>query len=239
MSSTPNIRETVDIIEDLVAELDLVVEFSTVVDNLDGTYTITTCNTSYLFPCSKFVLDAITYTVQVAGFVFNASFVIKGSVVPSATEVTLDPLKYFHGTVIATKAELDKKILSSDKFPMVYLLETLSDDFDDDPESITDRNSSIRLFFLSETTKGDDWNTNQHYEFSIKPMRNMVYLFVNHLRNSNKVGEFDTYTATNHAKFGVNVSDSGHTQRIFNADLSGVELSINLPLLKALNCVEC
>lgn len=239
MSSIPNIRETVDIIEDLVAELNLVVEFTTVVDNGGNLYTITTCNTSYLFPFFKFDLDAVTYTVQKTGFVFNASFVVKGSVVPTALQVTLDPLKYFHGTVIATKAELDKQKLSSNKFPMVYFLETFSDDFDEVASSAIDRNSSVRLFFLSETTKGDEWNTNQHYDFSIKPMRNMVYQFVNHLRGSNKIGKFDTYTATNHAKFGVNVSDSGHTQRIFNADLSGVELSINLPIRKALACSTC
>jgi hypothetical protein len=235
-------RETVDIVEDLISQLDIVVPFDTITDNGDGTYTIESCNTGYLFPCYKFDLGGVIYTVQNEvgkEFVFNERFTIKGNIIPTATELTLDALKYYHGTVIATKEELDRKELSSDKFPMAFLLEVLEDDFNNADYSRIDRNSELRLFFLSETDE-NNWNTEEHYEFSIKPMRNLLYKFISHLNGSNLIGEFNSYKAINHAKFGVFVSSKGgHTQRIFNDKLSGVELRIDLPILKSRKCISC
>ena len=233
--------ETVDIVKELIEELTLEVDFKTITDNGDSTYTITTCDTSYMYPCFKFVLDGVTYTVtNTVGneFAFNEEFTISGNVVPTSTSVTLPALNYYHGTVIATKEELKLEELSSDKFPMVYLLEVLSDDFDSDPTSSINRNSALRLFFLSET-EGNDWNTNEHYEYAIKPMRNVVYNFINHLEVSRRIGSFDSWTATNHAKFGVYVSGVGHTRRIFDDKLSGVEVNITLPIKEAVWCSNC
>jgi hypothetical protein len=221
-------KETVDIVEDLIGQLEIVVPFDTITDNGDSTYTIESCDTGYLFPCYKFDIGGVVYTVlnEVGKeFVFN--------------ERTLDALKYYHGTVIATKEELDRKELSSDKFPMAFLLEVLEDDFNNRDDSRVDRNSNFRLFFLSETDE-NNWNTEEHYEFSIKPMRSLLYKFINHLNGSNLIGEIDSYKAINHAKFGVYLSSKGgHTQRIFNDKLSGVELRIDLPILKSRVCYSC
>ena len=236
------IKETVDIVEELISQLDIVVKFKSIVDNGDSTYTIETCNTGYLFPCYDFQIDGIDYTVlneEGKEFVFNEKFTIKGDVVPTATEITLDSLKYYHGTVIATKEELARKELSSNKFPMAFLLEVLKDDFNNIDDSRVDRNSELRLFFLSETDE-DNWTTNEHYEFSIKPMRNLVYKFIAHLNESNLIGKINSYSAINHAKFGVYLSSKGgHTKRIFNDKLSGVELMIDLPILKSRVCCSC
>ena len=236
------IKETVDIVEELISQLDIIVKFKSIVDNGDGTYTIETCNTGYLFPCYEFEIAGVNYKVlnEIGkDFVFNERFTIKGNIVPTVTEITLDSLKYYHGTVIATKEELARKELSSDKFPMAFLLEILEDDFNNVFDAIVDRNSQLRLYFLSETDE-NNWNTNEHYEFSIKPMRNLLYKFIAHLNESVMIGDIDSYRAINHAKFGVYVpSKGGHTERIFNDKLSGVELRIDLPILKSGVCCPC
>ena len=235
-------RETVDIVEDLIAQLSIVVPFNSIVDNGDGSYTIESCNTGYLFPCYKFILDGVDYTVlnEVGKeFVFNSKFTIKGNVIPTATQVLLDGLKYYHGTVIATKEELARKELSSDKFPMAFLLEVLEDNFNNSDDARIDRVSKLRLFFLSETDE-NNWTTQEHYEFSIKPMRNLLDKFITYLDRSNLIGKVDSYKAINHAKFGVFVSEKGgHTKRIFNDKLSGVELFIDLPIRKLKDCDDC
>ena len=82
-------KETVDIVKELISQLDIIVKFKSIVDNGDGTYTVTTCNTGYLFPCYKFTLDSVNYTVQEEGFIFNEQFKIKGNVIPSATELVI------------------------------------------------------------------------------------------------------------------------------------------------------
>lgn len=236
------IKETVDIVEELISQLDIIVKFKSIVDNGDGTYTIETCNTGYLFPCYEFEIAGVNYKVlnEIGkDFVFNERFTIKGNIVPTVTEITLDSLKYYHGTVIATKEELARKELSSDKFPMAFLLEILEDDFNNVFDARIDRNSQLRLYFLSETDE-NNWNTNEHYEFSIKPMRNLLYKFIAHLNESVMIGDIDSYRAINHAKFGVFVSSKGgHTERIFNDKLSGVELRIDLPILKSGVCCPC
>ncbi len=199
------IKETVDIVEELISQLDIIVKFKSIVDNGDGTYTIETCNTGYLFPCYEFEIAGVNYKVlnEIGkDFVFNERFTIKGNIVPTVTEIALDSLKYYHGTVIATKEELARKELSSDKFPMAFLLEILEDDFNNVFDARIDRNSQLRLYFLSETDE-NNWNTNEHYEFSIKPMRNLLYKFIAHLNESVMIGDIDSYRAINHAKFGV------------------------------------
>lgn len=232
------VKETVDIVNDLINELEIKVNFDQVFDNLDGTYTISTKNTGYLFPTYEFQLSGVNYKVlNQAGkeFEFNNKFTVKGNAAPIGSYLIMDNIKYYHGTVIATKEELKQKELSKDKFPMAFLLEVLDDEFNNEDDSSIDRESQIRLFFLSETDESN-WNTNEHYEYSIKPMRNLVYNFIYHLNRSNKIGKFNSYNAINHAKFGVYVSGQGHTKRIFNDKLSGVELRINLPIKKSRNC---
>ena len=232
------IKETVDIVGELISELNIVVKFDKITDNNDSTYTIETQNTGYLFPNYEFTLSGVNYKVlNETGkeFLFNSKFTIKGNIIPSEIELVMEGLKYYHGTVIATKEELKMKELSSEKFPMAFLLEVLDDEFNNEEDSSIDRESQLRLFFLSETDEVN-WDTNEHYEYSIKPMRNLVYKFINYLNKSSKIGKFDSFNAINHAKFGVYVSMKGHTQRIFNDKLSGVELKINLPIKKTRNC---
>ncbi len=168
------IKETVDIIQDLIKDLKIEVDLKSVTDNLDGTYTISTNNTAYLFPSYEFTYYGVNYKVLNSTgkeFKFNEEFTVEGNIAPIEGILTLEGLKYYHGTVIATKEELALKELSSDKFPMAFLLEVLDDEFNNEDESSIDRESQIRLFFLSETDESN-WNTNEHYEYSIKPMSN-------------------------------------------------------------------
>jgi len=235
-------KETVDIVEGLISDLKIVVPFTTITDNGDGTYTIESCNTGYLSPMYEFDIDGVNYKVlndEGKEFEFNKRFTLKGNIVPSVEKLVLNSLKYYHGTVIATKEELAKKELSSDKFPMAFLLEVIEDDFDNKEGSRIDRNSQLRLFFLSETDE-NNWTTSEHYEFSIKPMRNLLDKFIDFIDKSPLIGRVDSYKAVNHAKFGVYISSKGgHTERIFNDKLSGVELRIDLPIRKMKDCCEC
>jgi len=228
-------RETVDIVESLIEDLKIVVPFNTITENGDGTYTIESCHTGYLSPMYEFDIDGVNYKVlneEGKEFVFNKRFTLKGNVVPNASKIVLDSLKYYHGTVIATKEELARKELSSDKFPMAFLLEVIEDDFDNRDDARIERNSQLRLFFLSETDE-NNWTTNEHYEYSIKPMRNLMDSFIAHIESSPLIGKVETYKAINHAKFGAYVSATGgQSERIFNDKLSGVELKIDLPIRK-------
>lgn len=233
--------ETVDIVGSLISQVVVTVPFKTIVDNGDNTYTITSCDTGYLFPNYTFSIGGVNYTVlnEVGKeFVYNVKFTIKGNIAPSVSSVTLNPLQYESGTIIATKQDLKLKDSTVDKFPMAYLHEKFKDEFDPRVQSPIDRKSSIKLFFLCETN-GYEWNTKQHKAFAIKPMRNFLYKFISHLEKNSGIGELTPYGAEDHTLFGIYVDSSGHTRRLFDDKLSGVELTINLPIKKSSDCLDC
>ena len=230
-------RETVDIVGDLVSMIDTSIVFKSITDNLDGTYTIETCDTSYAFPCLKFEHDGVEYEVLETGFLPNNQIVLKGDSVPVGP-IVLEPMNYYHGTVIAGTTEIECKFESMKRYPMVYLMEVIRDRFFNLEENIVDRESSFKLFFLLRTNE-NDWCTDEHYDRAIKPMRNMLYKFIDVLNNNENIGEIDSYSAINRAKFGVYSTDSGHTKRVFTDQTSGVELGIDLPILKGSLCVDC
>lgn len=231
-------RETVDIVGDLVAGIDTSVNIKTITDNLDGSYTITTCNTKYLKPCLRFDVDSVTYEVidEVGKeFVPNEKFTVKGGSIITQNVISLPAMKYFHGTVIATSQELDKKQFDTEKFPMVYLLEVINDNFNNLPENKIDRVSDFRIFFLTNTDE-ENWLTADHYRLAIKPMRNMLYQFIEDLNNNANIEEFSNFTAINHARFGVYTTDKGHTRRVLNDKTSGVEVRLSLPIVTSTLC---
>lgn len=239
MAAKENRRETVDIVRDLVNEVNVDVRMVTITDNLDQTYTITTCDTSYLYPCFKFGFGGVDYEVinEVGKeFVVNKKFTIKGSSVPAGDYLELPSPKYYYGTVMATKAELDKEALNSNKFPMVYFLTPTRDRFGAREASV-DRESTIRLVFLTEANEMD-WLNESHYSYAIKPMRNLVYRFVNYLDFNENIGEIDNFDILDHAKFGVYATDKGHTKRIFSEQSSGSELELTLPIYKGGLCID-
>jgi len=236
-----NRKETVDVVGELVANIDTTVKINEIIDNLDGTFTIFTCNTKYLKPLIKFTVNGEEYEViDDAGreFVPNRQFSVYGNTIITESVIQLEPMKYFHGTVIATSAELDKKQFDTDKFPMVYLLEVINDNFNNLPQDKIDRVSDFRLFFLTNTDE-ENWLTADHYRLAIKPMRNMLYQFINELNNNENIEEFSNFTAINHAKFGVYSTDKGHTRRILNDKTSGVEVRLNLPIVSGQLCLVC
>jgi len=69
------IIETVDIIRDLVASLQLKIIVDSVTDNANGTYTIETCNTRHIQSGMSFSVSSVDYVVT--SFVRDVSFTVR------------------------------------------------------------------------------------------------------------------------------------------------------------------
>jgi hypothetical protein len=143
--------------------------------------------------------------------------------------------KFFHGTVLATSVELSNLEKGSDKLPMIYLLEVIKERVNNDDGLTLEVEADVRLFFLAEANI-EDWNTDGHYTGAIKPMRILADMFIEGLKDSGTVGDFESYTLINHAKWGVYTTDRGTKSKLFPDDLSGCELQINIPFLKECEC---
>jgi hypothetical protein len=226
---------TVDIIESLLSGFNPSTAIKTITDNLNGTITVTVCDTLNLREDLTFTLNLVTYKV----------ISISGNSVTFAT-ATL-PLKgdlifpkkpfYFHGTPIATGNELAIIGNSTDKLPMVYLLEIIQDSFPNELTSSIDRETTVRLFFLDEANF-EDWDTDQHYSQAIQPQANYALAFRKYLQNHRSIGLLQGSTDLIYrAKFGLSVTQNGVSRNLFAENLSGVEMELTLPIKKSLDCL--
>jgi hypothetical protein len=229
-------KETVDIVNDLVSEMSFEVTITLINDNLDGTYTLSTCNTYHLQECFKITYNSAQWTIQ--SLVKDTSITIKPVLdsTPAPTELSFEAYApyYFHGTVIQTNLELEQISNSSLKTPMIYLLEIVEDTFFNRDNQL-ERESDLRLFFLTQANFVD-WKTQDTYTQAIEPMRSLAYSFIDTLNKSKLISIFAEYRLINHTKFGVYVTDKGYENRIFNDNLAGVEMRITLPVLQENDC---
>ena len=226
--------ETTDIVEALVDELAFTFEATNVIDNTDGTYTLETCNTFHIQECFYITNDGNQYLVTKV--IKDTSITIQGSFLPVPMFDVYKPY-FFHGTVIQTNLELSKQGNVNGRTPFVYLLEILKDRFFED-DSIVERESDLRLFFLTQANF-EDWKNADHNEKAILPMRSLAYNFINTLKNNKKIAKFVEYEIINHVKFGVYTTEKGHEKKVFNDNLTGVELRITLPVMQDFECKKC
>lgn len=145
---------------------------------------------------------------------------------------------FFHGTPIAVGAELDKINDAGNKTPMLWMMENFQERFYDDPLLRLERETTLRLFFLTQANHRQ-WVTQQAYDHCIAPMRRLMELFAEVIKND---GTFDvtdlTYSVYNYAKFGVYISEKGMPTNKFADNLSGVEMSFTLKRYKP-DCCDC
>ncbi|MFZ9893506.1 MAG: hypothetical protein ACO3FO_06995 [Candidatus Nanopelagicaceae bacterium] len=150
---------------------------------------------------------------------------------------TLPTVYFFHGTVKETNITLTKRQFDTDKTPLVYLLEIFSERFNEDVDEF-ERVSDLRLFFLTHANF-EEWEVDDFYANSIKPMQRLVQHFIDTLNKQVRVQQIRDYELTNLSRFGVYVNNKGFEATLFEDKLSGVELRISLELRKPTDCSGC
>jgi hypothetical protein len=229
-----------DLLEQVVAGVDPSMQVTDSMDNGDGTQTITVCDIKWTEPGRTFTIGPDTYTIESLD-PDNRTITVSPAAPLIAAPSTFNLYQpfFFHGTPIQTSEELQERNDATQKTPMVYLMENMTEAIDDNDESNIDRVSNLRIFFL---TQGDfdKWQTEDFYANAIRPMRRLLENFVAELRQTSR---FDTrelgYEVTNHARFGVYISNRGVEKSLFLDNLSGVEMTVELTVLKDLSCPPC
>jgi hypothetical protein len=150
---------------------------------------------------------------------------------------TLPTVHFFHGTVKETNITLTKRQFDTQKTPLVYLLEIFSERFNEDVDEF-ERVSDLRLFFLTHANF-EEWEVDDFYANSIKPMQRLTQHFIDTLNKQVRVQQIRDYELTNLSRFGVYVNNKGFESTLFEDKLSGVELRISLELRKPTDCSGC
>lgn len=218
---------TVDILEDFINTLDLsgqVISFSD-----DGTNTTLVVEKTF-HARKKMQLNVDGTDYEIFSVVNNQSITVVGVLGAAASYTVPNPF-YFHGTPMMTNAHINGA-KERDKLPMIYLYEILRER-DKRENSRIVRESDLRLFFL-DSADFDDWETDDHYTLRLLGLNNLVDEFIAAAREYQCCFYlFETdFTRINHVKWGVWKDNAGHDRRIFDDNLTGVELSFTLPLKK-------
>lgn len=216
---------TVDILEDFINVLSLsgrVLSFSD-----DGTNTTIMVETTFHARRKMNIsIDGTDY--EIVSVVNNESIEVVGVIANPVIYTVPNPF-YFHGTPVMTNSHINGAN-HSDKVPMVYLYEILRER-DLRENSRIRREADLRLFFL-DSANFSDWSTDDHYSQRLLGLNNLVDFFIAAARAYTCCFYlFDTdFTRVNHVNWGVYQDNEGHKQRIFDDELTGVELSFTLPI---------
>lgn len=217
-----------DILEDVISEMNFDIDVESVVDNEDGTYTLTVCDVKHLQVGFLQEIDEESYTITSIDYE-NKEVVVTGAVEPPTGIFEAHNPQFYHGTIIQTNNELSRIVNVSDKTPMIYLYESFDERFNLQKDSAIERVSDVKIFFLTQANF-EDWVTDDYYDHALTSMRYLLDNFLYTLDRNSEIGRIDTYDARNHTKFGLFVTDKGYELNYFNDQLAGIELNISIPV---------
>lgn len=235
--STPK-RSSIQIIADTVAALVFTVLIESVVDNMDGTFTLTVCDVFH---------SQIGYTVTIGDNDYRivdmeapTMLKVSGTEAITVDSFQLYPPFFAYGTPISNENDLSQENRADAKFPMVWMLIPFYDHFYTDPEMIYDREIKCKIYFLGQSDSTLKV-TAQQYTDTVTPMHSLMETFIAKVRQL--VGIYDStdleIDTLDYPKFGVFITEKGNLKRKFADDLAGVELSITLPVFRSPYCDNC
>ncbi len=245
MSCTPKttrtkLREIINTIVDLFRKTGSV---SAVVDNGNGTATFATDSTDGLTvgDCENPFVSVGGVSYEVVSFTNNTDITVNFTALPSGSTWTSDAPYVYYGNPIQMSNEIDKEQNPNAKYPAIIVFENGNSVQELEPISTIESTESLEMFFV-DIANYEDWLIDDFYSNVVNAMEDLSYQFVDACREYKYIEEL-TATATREriSKWGVRLirSGKGSADTIFNDNLSGVSLRIDLPISRALNDECC
>jgi hypothetical protein len=224
-------KQTVDIIEELVASLNAIFVVKAI--TVDGSnWKIESHCTWWLSTGCKIEINGVTY--RVISFVLNDYIIVSGASIPNPIN-SLFPVPnpvYLHGTLKDARDEVtaqeDKELV----YPLVYLKEVIRDQKNTDDESMIEREVDLRLFFIN-SADSTNWITDNHYTEVINPIQSMVDLFMFRIdRSALWMDELDYSLLPL-----IDISVDGEQEKsLFDTNVSGIENKLFAQIRHDLSC---
>ena len=223
-------NNTPDIIKTFIEQLDL----SLTIESYSNDSTNTTIIVDNpLYARSKLILTVDAAPLEVISVTDN-SIVVPGILTPVV--VILQPMFYYNESYIDFNNLLGTIASSRGKMPFVLLRDPIIETYNNKPTSAIDYTAEVNLLILDDSdftryTEGEDF-----YNNVINRIRSFVKLILDSAKLYPVFGNIDTYRIRDYKKFGEYVQSKGTVSYFFDENLSGVQLTITLPILKNLNC---
>jgi hypothetical protein len=236
-------KDITEIIADLVSLLTF--EFNAKSSTPDGlNFVLETCNTYWLRPCKSVIIKigGIDYLYKIEALTIDESITLAPvghTQDPGIGDIFTIPAPLFrHGTAKAINEELTQ-IKQKNKAPFIWLFEVIEENYIGDNKDPLERETPIRLYFFDEADP-NNMLTENHYTEVIRPLRNLVFSFINKIVSN--PGLFDHKTDNKLLylpDWGEFNSVKGFEKKILDENWSGIELKKALKIFKKTNCKPC
>ena len=215
----------IQILSDVITTTAHTVNISGIVDNGDGTYTLTVDNTYYLHAKTKITINSILYTID--SFVLNTTLILSGVSVPTVDSFVLDAPLVVHGT--PQKVNGEWQLRNTKEYPIIWILEFLKASYDDKFTSAINATLDLNIFFLTDINY-EDFDISQHQTNAIDPMANEIDFIIKVIKKRRDLfGEIEGHVVTNHINFGEYITNKGYDKQILTDQVSGCQLELSLP----------
>jgi len=229
-------KDIFDIVKDeIIDKIDLTVKVISV-SNVGSVFTIELCDNKWV-RVNQYLNDGThnwLITAINSNGIITATKPSGSSNITKRQILTIKEPTFMSGTKLAVNSEwLSLTNDMRNKLPLIWLLESIEEQEFGIKSSI-ERKSKIRVLFL------DDNNPKQYLikdyrKNVVSPMLGLKDSFVDAI-NKNLIFDYiESWSSKPFTRFGTE-NENGYLNNILDADLSGVQLDISLPIYKRKEC---
>jgi len=171
--------DTIKVFRSFTESLIYPIDIKSVVNNVNGTYTLSVCRLLHAQPNFKITIGATEYKITAIDDDLN-TITVEGTTPITATSFELYKPYFFYGTLLQMNVELtNQAAVNIPHVPMVFFQIPFVDTDYNDTDPI---NKSVTgdLFFL---TQGDNfkWLNEQAFDEGVRPMRRLQQYYVDQM----------------------------------------------------------
>lgn len=135
---------------------------------------------------------------------------------------------YFRGTKMAVNYEyVNFSQDERERTPMIWLVKPTREVWNNKESSI-ERQSNLRLFFLTIADYLNDL-TKDHIEKRTHPLIELAHVFVNHIETSGKFNRKVSFETRDFQRFGSE-AENGIIKNILDSNMSGIEVTMSIEI---------
>lgn len=229
-------KSTYQLLQPIIDGIDRTFIIDSVTDLGGGKYQLFICNTMWATAGFPITIDGQNY--KIVALDFNVSITISGSILPTAKSFLLYAPKFYHGSIKIAEQGLEQKVngglLSSDKFPMIWLHEPVDETVSIDSEDAIYKHSDCDLYFMIDSNFSL-WSQDDHYNQAIMPMRQLIDGFLDAIKITGIINDnvLDKVNVKDLPRFGRYTAENGAEKALFSSyEMSGTKLNASFPFIR-------
>lgn len=226
--------DVTELLSSAIANINDEVVFHAVQENADGNYEFYSTNTKWLSLNKKVEFSSVEYTV--VSLVQNVYVELSGDSIPSVGSYSIGKPTFIHGKLKEVNSELASKKNEYEILPLIWNFELQPRTLPSNRDTVFQSEGAVRLFVLN-STNIKQFTTQRDYSNNILPLESVIKELLIALRKEKRAGVFNLSRQIVHSKFTTGGQLNGSKENwVLGKTLSGIEIEIELPVLKRLSC---